>query len=131
MPRPSWHALEGRDIGRGRRDQLRRDSVNIVFRPKAQPFNNDSNRGIDRGGGDLLIPLRSGRHNGLERTPFGVAFPLPQHLDGEVLRVRVDLGSPILRSTKRAETHGSKSAAILVTIPQAYAHVKLHMGGQS
>ena len=90
MPGPSRHALEGRDVGRHRRDQPRRDGIDVVVRRKAQPIDEDPDRGIDRGGGDLLIPLRSGRHDGLERTPFGVAFPLPQHLDGEVLLVRVD-----------------------------------------
>jgi len=90
MPGPSRHAPEGGDIVRCRRDQPRGDGVDVVFGRKAQPINKGLDRGIDRGGSSLLISLRPGRHDGLERKPFGVAFPLPQHLDGEVLLVRVD-----------------------------------------
>jgi hypothetical protein len=112
MPRPCRHAPEGGDIVRCRGDQPRRDSVDVVFRRKSQPINKDLNRGIDRGGGDLLISLRSGRHDGLERTLFGVAFPLPQHLDGEVLLVGVD------------------GLAILLAQPNAVAVVAPLLAGQ-
>ena len=88
MSGPSRHALEGRDVGRHRRDQPRRNGTDVVVRRKAQPNDEDLGRGVDRGGGDLLIPLRSGRHYGLERTPFGDAFPRLQHLDGKVFLVQ-------------------------------------------
>jgi hypothetical protein len=90
MPGPSSHPPEGRDIGCCRRDQPRRDGINVVRRREAKPSNQSLNRGINHGCGDMLISLYAGSHNGQERAPFGVKLPLPEDLDGELLRLRVD-----------------------------------------
>ena len=49
MPGPSRHALEGRDVGRHRRDRPRRDGIDVVLRRKAQPIDEDLYEGL-RGG---------------------------------------------------------------------------------